>query len=91
MFDVSTTIVRVQTTWCEGHESAAHSGQVYYLWAAVKVSRSHSQIRAMSLPPRCLSRDQVQPFTDRQIDLVTDFAVQTTIALESTRREWQYV
>jgi len=37
-----------------------------------------------------ITRDQVQPFTDRQIDLVTDFAVQTTIALESTRRERQY-
>jgi signal transduction histidine kinase len=37
-----------------------------------------------------ISREHVQPFPDRQIDLVTDFAAQTTIALESTRRERQY-
>ncbi len=37
-----------------------------------------------------MCREQVQPFTDRQIDLVGDFAAQTTIALESTRRERQY-
>ncbi len=37
-----------------------------------------------------ITREQVQPFTDRQIDLVGDFAAQTTIALESTRRERQY-
>src|SRR5258705_4474428 len=37
-----------------------------------------------------LSRKQVQPFTDNQISLFTDFAAQATIALESTRRERQY-
>jgi C4-dicarboxylate-specific signal transduction histidine kinase len=37
-----------------------------------------------------LGRTQVQPFTDQQIGLFTDFAAQTTIALESTRRERQY-
>jgi C4-dicarboxylate-specific signal transduction histidine kinase len=37
-----------------------------------------------------MTREQVQPFTDRQIDLVAVFAAQTTIALESTRRERQY-
>jgi signal transduction histidine kinase len=35
-------------------------------------------------------KQQVQPFTDKQISLFTDFAAQATIALESTRRERQY-
>jgi C4-dicarboxylate-specific signal transduction histidine kinase len=34
-------------------------------------------------------RDEVRPFTDRQVDLITAFATQATIALESTRRERQ--
>jgi signal transduction histidine kinase len=37
-----------------------------------------------------LGRKQVQPFSDRQIRLFTDFAAQASIALESTRRERQY-
>jgi signal transduction histidine kinase/PAS domain-containing protein len=37
-----------------------------------------------------LGRTRVQPFTDKQISLFTDFAAQTSIALEGTRRERQY-
>jgi transcriptional regulator with GAF, ATPase, and Fis domain len=34
-----------------------------------------------------IGREQVQPFTDKQISLFRDFAAQATIALEITRRE----
>jgi C4-dicarboxylate-specific signal transduction histidine kinase len=34
--------------------------------------------------------EQVQPFTDKQMDLVMDFAAQTAVALVSARRERQY-
>src|SRR5882762_8463165 len=37
-----------------------------------------------------LGRTLVQPFTDKQICLFTDFAAEASIALESTRRERQY-
>jgi C4-dicarboxylate-specific signal transduction histidine kinase len=37
-----------------------------------------------------LDRDHVEPFTDAQIGLFTDFSAQATIALESTRRERQH-
>jgi GAF domain-containing protein len=37
-----------------------------------------------------VSRTRVQPFTEKEIEMVADFAVQATIALETTRRERQY-
>jgi C4-dicarboxylate-specific signal transduction histidine kinase len=37
-----------------------------------------------------VSRTRVQPFTEKEIEMVADFATQATIALETTRRERQY-
>jgi transcriptional regulator with GAF, ATPase, and Fis domain len=37
-----------------------------------------------------IGRTRVRPFTDKQIELITDFAAQAAIALEITRRERQY-
>src|SRR5262249_22803792 len=37
--------------------------------------------------PLTIGRRRVEPFTENEIELVTDFAAQTAIALEITRRE----
>jgi signal transduction histidine kinase len=37
-----------------------------------------------------VGRTRVQPFTDKQMELVTDFAAQAAIALQITRREREY-
>src|SRR5215468_3041030 len=35
----------------------------------------------------CIGRPRIEPFTETELELVTDFAAQATIALEFTRRE----
>jgi C4-dicarboxylate-specific signal transduction histidine kinase len=37
-----------------------------------------------------VSKARVQPFTEKEIEMVADFAAQASIALETTRRERQY-
>jgi signal transduction histidine kinase len=37
----------------------------------------------------CIGRSRIEPFTETELELVTDFAAQATIALEITRRERQ--
>ncbi|MGY8665693.1 ATP-binding protein [Bradyrhizobium sp. UFLA05-109] len=37
-----------------------------------------------------IGRRRVEPFTEKEIELVTDFAAEATVALEITRRERQY-
>jgi len=37
-----------------------------------------------------VSKTRVQPFTEKEIEMVADFAAQASIALETTRRERQY-
>jgi signal transduction histidine kinase len=37
----------------------------------------------------CIGRPRIEPFTETELELVTDFAAQATIALEITRRERQ--
>src|ERR1700746_55503 len=59
------------------------------------------RIRTMLIVPMLMSKDtvigaitvsrtRVQPFTEKEIEMVADFAAQATIALETTRRERQY-
>jgi C4-dicarboxylate-specific signal transduction histidine kinase len=37
----------------------------------------------------CIGRPRIEPFTETELELVTDFAAQASIALEITRRERQ--
>jgi C4-dicarboxylate-specific signal transduction histidine kinase len=50
----------------------------------VPMLKEHELIGAVAI-----ARDEVQPFTHSQINLITAFAAQATIALEITRRERQ--
>src|SRR5215831_6575841 len=48
----------------------------------IPMLRSDELIGSLSL-----GRQRIEPFTEKEIELVTDFAAQATIALEITRRE----
>ena len=76
---------------------AAH--EVYYQGAVIRALQSRCFRTALVVPMVkdkdvigmiSVGRTRKQPFTAKQIELITDFAAQAAIALEITRRERQY-
>ena len=76
---------------------AAH--EVYHAGDAAAVALVKSGLRASLLVPMlrndepigllAIGRQRIEQFTDKEIELVTDFAAEAAIALEITRRERQ--
>ena len=79
--DVATYLERMGAV-DEGDRDAISSGARTVLF--VPMLRNDELIGTLSL-----TRHRIEPFTEKEIELVTDFAAQAAIALDITRRERQ--
>ena len=91
---------RVAESRSSVHVADLTADQSYVDGTSVSVAWAEPGVRTYLLTPLLkedelvglivILRTQVQPFTDNQVNLVTTFAAEATVALESIRRERRY-